>query len=102
LKVPGVITNANTVENVPAVTVIFEASSVGDCMYGIICGEVEIRMPGGRVRRLGPGDTFGEMAIIDSAPRSATAVAISDARLAVINKRTFRFLVHETPCSPSK
>jgi CRP/FNR family transcriptional regulator, cyclic AMP receptor protein len=97
MKVPAVIHNADLVEDIPAGTVIFEAPSVGDCMYGIIQGQVEIRMPHGGVRCLGPDDTFGEVAIIDSAPRSATAVAMSDTRFAIINRRTFQFLVHETP-----
>jgi CRP-like cAMP-binding protein len=46
---------------------------------------------------LGPDDTFGELSIVDSSPRRGTAVAISDVKLAVIDRKTFLFLVHETP-----
>jgi len=60
-------------------------------------GEVEVRLPNGAVRRLGPDETFGEMAIVDSSPRSATVVAVTDAKLAVIDRRMFLFLVQETP-----
>jgi CRP/FNR family transcriptional regulator, cyclic AMP receptor protein len=66
-------------------------------MFGIVEGEVEVRMRGGLIRKLGPDDTFGEMALIDSTPRSASALATSDVKLAVIDKRTFLFLVTETP-----
>ena len=44
-----------------------------------------------------PEQTFGEMAIIDNAPRSLTAVAAEASTVAVINRHTFLFLVHETP-----
>jgi CRP/FNR family transcriptional regulator, cyclic AMP receptor protein len=96
MKVPGLFRNATEVLEVPAGTVIFEEGSVGDEMYGVIEGEVEVRVRG-HVRTLGPDDTFGELAIIDSSSRSGTAVAATDVKLAVIDRRTFLFLVHETP-----
>ena len=49
------------------------------------------------IARLGAGDTFGEMGIIDHAPRSLTAVAVEPSEVAVIDERTFLFLVQETP-----
>ncbi len=97
MKVPGVFKNSDSVKEVPAGEVIFEAGSTGDQMFGVVEGEIEIRMPSGAVRKLGPDDTFGEMSIVDNSPRSGTAVAISDVKLAVIDRRTFLFLVHETP-----
>lgn len=97
MKVPGVFRNAKTIRDIPAGGVIFEAGATGDEMYGVIEGELEIRLPNGAVRKLGPDDTFGEMSIVDSSPRSGTAVAISDTKLAVIDRKTFLFLVHETP-----
>ena len=56
-----------------------------------------MRLPNGAVRKLGPDDTFGEMAIVDSSPRSGTAVAVTDTKLAVIDRSRFLFLVQETP-----
>ena len=97
MKVKGVFRNADTVREVPAGGVIFEEGSEGEEMFGILEGDVEVRMRGGLVRKLGPDDTFGEMALIDSTTRSATAVAVSDVKLAVVDKRTFLFLVTETP-----
>ena len=97
MKVSGVFRNANEVVEVPAGGVIFEEGDAGDSMFGVIEGEVEIRTPHGNVRILGTDETFGEMSILDSSPRSATARAVTDAKLAVINRNTFLFLVHETP-----
>jgi CRP/FNR family cyclic AMP-dependent transcriptional regulator len=97
MNIPGVFRNADTFREVPAGTVIFEAGSSGDQMFGIVEGEVELRMPRGAVYKLGPDETFGEMAVVDSSPRSATATAVSDTKLAVIGRRSFLFLVHETP-----
>jgi CRP/FNR family transcriptional regulator, cyclic AMP receptor protein len=97
MKVPGVFYHAKTIRDVPAGTVIFEEGSAGAEMFGVVEGEVEFRRSNGAVRRLGPEDTFGEMALIDRSPRSGTVVAVADTKLAVIDRQTFLFLVQETP-----
>jgi len=97
MKVPGVFYHAKSFKNAPAGAVIIEDGASGTEMFGIVEGEVEVRLPNGQVRRLGPDDTFGEMAIVDSSPRSGTVVAVTDTKLAVINRSTFLFLVQETP-----
>ena len=95
--VSGVFRNAKETREVPAGSTVFEIGDPGDEMYGIIEGEVEVTTPDGLVRTFGPDYTFGEMAIVDSSPRSATVRATRDTKLAVIDRRTFLFLVHETP-----
>jgi CRP/FNR family transcriptional regulator, cyclic AMP receptor protein len=97
MKVPGVFYNAKSFKDVPAGTVIFEEGASGAEMFGIVDGEVDMRLPNGSVHRLGADDTFGEMAIVDGSPRSATAVAVTDTKLAVIDRQRFLFLVQETP-----
>jgi CRP-like cAMP-binding protein len=97
MTVPGLFYNARTFRDAPAGTVIFEEGTHGTEMFGIVTGEVELRRSNGAVRRLGPGDTFGEMAIIDSSPRGGTVVAVTDTTLAVIDRDTFLFLVQQTP-----
>jgi CRP/FNR family transcriptional regulator, cyclic AMP receptor protein len=97
MKVPGLFHNAKSFKDVPAGTVIFEEGTSGTEMFGVVEGEVEVRLPNGAVRTLGPDDTFGEMAIIDASPRSGTAVAVADTKLAVIDRRMVLFLVQETP-----
>jgi len=97
MKVPGVFYHAKSFKEVPSGAVILEDGASGTEMFGIMEGEVEVRLPNGQIRRLGPDDTFGEMAIVDSSPRSGTVVAVTDTKLAVINRNTFLFLVQETP-----
>jgi CRP/FNR family transcriptional regulator, cyclic AMP receptor protein len=97
VKVSGVFRNADSIIEVAAGDVIFEEGDPGDSMLGIIAGTVEIRTSHGSTRILGPNDTFGEMSIVDFSPRSATARAATDTSLAVIDRKTFLFLVHETP-----
>jgi CRP/FNR family transcriptional regulator, cyclic AMP receptor protein len=97
MKVPGLFNNAKTVRDVPAGAVIFEEGTSGTEMFGVVEGEVEVRRANGAVRRIGPDETFGEMALIDRSPRSGTVVAVTDTKLAVIDRPTFLFLIQETP-----
>jgi CRP/FNR family transcriptional regulator, cyclic AMP receptor protein len=97
VKVQGVSKAAKERREVPAGTVIFEAGSVGDEMFGVISARVELRIPEGRTFTVGPDDSFGEMGIVDRSPRAATAVAVEDSALAVIDRKVFLFLVGETP-----
>ena len=46
---------------------------------------------------MGPGSYFGELAILDGAPRSATVVAATDVKVAVLGIRMFRTLLREFP-----
>ena len=97
MKVHGLFKNAQRTHTVPAGAAVFVEGQSGDEMYGIIDGEIELRAGDRVIATLGPDEVFGEMAIIDSAPRMATAVATTDTELAVIDKNRFLFLVHETP-----
>lgn len=56
--------------------VIFQAGDQSDCAFMVVVGMVEAQLPNGRHKRLGPGEIFGEMGLIDSRPRSATIVAL--------------------------
>ncbi len=93
----GVFKGAKETRELPAGTVIFEESSTGEEMFGIVSGRIDLHMANGNSFSLGPDDTFGEMAMVDSSPRSATAVAVEDSVVAVIDKRRFLFLVGEAP-----
>jgi CRP-like cAMP-binding protein len=76
---------------------IFAQGDMGDSMFVVLEGEVELAINGSVRERLGPGEPFGEMALIDRAPRVATVVAITDCRLVVISEKRFLFLIQQTP-----
>ena len=72
----------------------------GEDMYIILDGKVDIRIKESHITTLAPGDHFGEMALLDSSPRSATAVAVGNARLLVLKRKDFyRLIRHETKLS---
>jgi CRP-like cAMP-binding protein len=81
--------------------VLFEEGQPGDYMYVVQDGEVEIRRQVGETERvlavLPPGEFFGEMAILNGRPRSATAVCRTDARLLVIEGKTFEAMLRARP-----
>ena len=76
---------------------IFEEGSKGDTMFVIRSGEVIIERAGKVMETVPPGGIFGEMALIDGSPRSATARAKTECEVAPITEKSFLFLVHETP-----
>jgi CRP-like cAMP-binding protein len=82
-------------------SVLFEEGQPGDYMYVVQSGEVEIRRQVGETERvlavLVPGDFLGEMAILNARPRSATAVVRANARLLVIEGKTFEAMLRARP-----
>lgn len=77
--------------------VVFVKGDKGGFAYLVRSGEVEIRGAGHALEVVGPGGLFGEMALIDGAPRSASAVARKATELIVIDRPTFVRLVQEVP-----
>ena len=84
-------------ETYTAGQVIFQEGQPGDVMYVVQVGQVNILLNGQQFDSAGPGDIFGEMALIDDRPRSATAVAATDCTIVPIDEQRFSYLVHETP-----
>ena len=65
--------------------------------FVLVEGAVTVRRAGRKLTDLGPGDWFGEIAILTHKPRTATVTATSSVRLLVISDRAFRRVVETTP-----
>ncbi|MEZ5670100.1 MAG: cyclic nucleotide-gated ion channel [Alphaproteobacteria bacterium] len=74
---------------VAAGSVLMRLGEPGDCMYFIVSGAVEVRLPHEAVR-LDEGAFFGELALITGAPRTAAAVALQPTQLLVLDIADFR------------
>ncbi len=81
--------------------VIIRQGDIGDCMYVIQNGQVEVLLEqNGQQIRLavkGEGEIIGEMAIFDREVRSATVRAIGQARVLTVDKKNFLRRVHSDP-----
>ena len=76
---------------------VFTQDDEGACMYVVRSGKVAIMSGGAVLETIGANATFGEMALIDGSPRSATAIAREPTEVAVIDERAFLYLVERNP-----
>jgi CRP-like cAMP-binding protein len=83
--------------DVEAGQVLIEQGQPGTEFFMIAVGEVEIRLDGRPIRRLGPGDYLGEIALVFGGRRTATAVATKPSRLYVLDEAPFTALLRKQP-----
>jgi len=80
--------------------VVFNENDAGSEMFYVISGRVRLERVDGRVKKtlaeMGPGQYFGEMAALIDVRRTATARALENSHLAVIDDRTFQNLIRES------
>ena len=76
-------------------TVIFAERDPADVMYIILSGEVELTLHGEPLGVEGEGGIIGEMAMINSSTRSATATTLTKVKLARLDREQFRVFIHE-------
>jgi CRP/FNR family transcriptional regulator, cyclic AMP receptor protein len=74
--------------------VIVQAGEQGNSMYLMLEGRARVV---GKSRILRPGDFFGEMALIDGGPRSATIIAASQVRVMMLQRRAFLKVLKQNP-----
>jgi len=89
--------NSTDFESYQPGQVIFREGDPGHVAYVVQSGEIEVQVRGRDIYRVEPGGLFGEMALVDSHPRSATAVARVESRVVAIDEKRFLFLVQQTP-----
>jgi CRP-like cAMP-binding protein len=94
----GLLTgNGIATRSAKAGEVIFKEGDEADQLFAIKSGEIAIQLGNCTLAELSANSIFGEMALIDDAPRSATAVAKTDVELVPISEKQFLFLVSQTP-----
>jgi CRP-like cAMP-binding protein len=77
--------------------VIFSAGEPGREMFIVRTGTVDLTIDGTVVETVEQGGVFGELALVDPAPRSATAIAGPDCSLVLVEERSFNDLLRRVP-----
>jgi MFS family permease len=92
-SLPGVVlerlARATEVREYPAGAVVFAEGEPGDHFHVIEDGRVTVTIRGGHVRDLGPGDSFGEIALLRDIPRTATVTALVPLRTRTLRREDF-------------
>jgi SulP family sulfate permease len=81
---------------------VFAAGDMGDGLYIVTAGEVDLRLPTTphhykRVAKCGPGTLFGEIAFLEPGARTADAVAVADSQLLALDRRAFEGFARNSP-----
>jgi len=90
----------NSRRTCPKDTVVFFENEEGDSFFCIVAGRIKVTILGDDGREvilsvLGRGDFFGEMALLDNEPRSATAIAVEDTELLSLHRNDFQSVLSD-------
>jgi len=77
--------------------VVINEGETGNEFFVIMDGQAQVRRGGKKVATLGPGQFFGDLAVLDKAPRNATVTAETPMALLVLGQREFSALIEEVP-----
>ncbi len=83
--------------DIPAGRTIIEEGTPGKEFFVIDSGTAVVKRNGRKVATLGPGSAFGELALLDGGPRTATVVADSDLSVLILTRPEFAGLLDEVP-----
>lgn len=89
--------HSDNVRSVAAGEVIFSQGDTGDEMFIVRSGQVEVRVGDKIIATINEDEAFGEMALVDDRPRSATAVAVTATELVPLSRKRFLFMVQQAP-----
>jgi len=81
---------------------VFLRGDAGDALFGVMTGRVRISasLPGGKevfLNIMEPGDAFGEIALLDGSPRTATATTLAKSELMILRREDFLALLRTEP-----
>lgn len=86
----------------PAHSIVIREGELSDSLYLILYGRAKVYVSNAEgaeaiLNMLGPGDFFGEMALLDNAPRSASVMTLEPTRVSIISKQAFRDCLARQP-----
>ena len=93
MQVGAVTTEAEVSEG----HVLIERGHAGAGLFILVEGTIEVELPDGDTRQIGPGEFFGELALLGSDVRTARVQATTDARLMAISRADFASLLETQP-----
>jgi CRP/FNR family cyclic AMP-dependent transcriptional regulator len=93
----GLIARSADVVTVKPGTEIVTQGTPGHEFYLVVSGQAIVRRNGRKIATLGPGQYFGELALLDRGPRSATVTAETEVELAIISQREFLAVLNQVP-----
>lgn len=96
------IARASDEVTVPAGKTLVQEGRPGHEFFLIVEGKATVLRNGKKIATLGPGDYFGELALLDREPRSATVTADTEMTLLVLGQREFAGIVDEVPAMAHK
>ena len=98
----GLVAKASDVLTVPAGTDIVKEGEIGHEFYLIASGSAVVKRKGRKIAALGPGGYFGEMALLDRGPRTATITTDEPSELIVLGQRQFMAVLDQVPAVAHK
>jgi cAMP-dependent protein kinase regulator len=91
------VAKALGVHDVAADVMLVRQGESGDTFYVLLDGDAKVVRNGRKIASLGAGEWFGELALLDPAPRDADVVTTSPAVVGMLDAKSFRRLVAELP-----
>jgi CRP/FNR family cyclic AMP-dependent transcriptional regulator len=92
-----VIADRCEVRSIPAGTTLVRQGEPGDEFFVLLDGKADVLHDGVLLAQLGPGQSFGELALLDPGPRAADVLVTGDATVAVLGKARFRLVLEAVP-----
>lgn len=87
---------------VPPDRILCEEGTIGREFFLIVDGKATVRRNGRKIATLGPGQYFGELALLDRRPRSATVISETEMDLLVLGQRQFNGVLDAVPALSRK
>jgi CRP/FNR family transcriptional regulator, cyclic AMP receptor protein len=97
MNILALFQNDEDIQEFKSGSVIFKEGDSGDVMYVVISGSVEMKLKGVVVNLISSNEVFGEMALVDGSPRSATAQVLTDCKIVTVKQAKFESLIQKQP-----